>query len=58
MGGFCRAPANNAVAGMALFVPDPAILAGFTAAAALVILKFLCSAGRKETCKVGILWKH
>lgn len=44
--------------GMALLVPNPAICLGFALVTALVTVKFLLSSERKESCKVGVVWKH
>ena len=44
--------------GMVLFVPDPGVALGFGLISVVVIGKLLHSTERKESCKVGIVWKR
>ena len=43
---------------MVLFVPDPGVALGFGLISVVVIGKLLHSTERKESCKVGIVWKR
>ena len=47
-----------AALGMVLFVPDPGVALGFGLISVVVIGKLLHSTERKESCKVGIVWKR
>ena len=47
-----------AALGMVLFVPDPGVALGFRLISVVVIGKLLHSTERKESCKVGIVWKR
>lgn len=47
-----------AALGMVLFVPDPGVALGFGLISVVVIGKLLRSTERKESCKVGIVWKR
>ena len=47
-----------AAMGMVLFVPDPGVALGFGLISVVVIGKLLHSTERKESCKVGIVWKR
>lgn len=47
-----------AALGMVLFVPDPGVALGFGLISVVVVGKLLHSTERKESCKVGIVWKR
>ena len=47
-----------AALGMVLFVADPGVALGFGLISVVVIGKLLHSTERKESCKVGIVWKR